>query len=89
MKNISNQKLNQIYIIFIGLFLLFNNCQNVETNSSKFDLERLNQIDNLINTSINSNSLPGAVVLVAKDNRIVYKSFWNKKSNYWRKIQDG
>ena len=80
MKNISNQKLNQIYIIFIGLFLLFNNCQNVETNSSKFDLERLNQIDNLINTSINSNSLPGAVVLVAKDNRIVYKKAFGIKN---------
>ena len=80
MKNISNQKLNQICIIFVSLFLLFNSCQNAETNSSKFDLERLNQIDNLINTSINSNSLPGAVVLVAKNNRIIYKKAFGIKN---------
>ena len=80
MKNISNQILFRISLIFIVFYLLFNSCQNAEINSRKFDLERLDQIDNLINTSVNSNLLPGAVVLVAKNNRIIYKKAFGIKN---------
>jgi len=80
MKNILNQKLHSISFIFVVFSLLFFSCKNVEITSSKFDLKKLNQIDNLINTSINSNSLPGAVVLVAKNNKIIYKKAFGIKN---------
>ena len=80
MKNIINQKLHSISFIFVTFSLLLISCQNTEINSSKFDLEKLNQIDNLINKSIDSNSLPGAVVLVAKNNKIVYKKAFGIKN---------
>ena len=80
MKNISYQMLFTNSFIFIVFSLFFNSCQNAEINSRKIDLERLNQIDNLINTSVNSNSLPGAVVLVAKNNRIIYKKAFGIKN---------
>lgn len=80
MKNILNQKLHSISFIFPFFSLLFFNCKNVEITSSKFDLEKLNQIDNLINTSIDSDSLPGAVVLVAKNNKIIYKKAFGIKN---------
>ena len=79
MKNTLNQKLHSISFIFVAFSLLLISCQNTE-NSGKFDLEKLNQIDNLINTSIDLNSLPGAVVLVAKNNKIVYKKAFGIKN---------
>ena len=80
MKNTLNQKLHSISFIFVAFSLLLISCQNTEINSGKFDLEKLNQIDNLINTSIDLNSLPGAVVLVAKNNKIVYKKAFGIKN---------
>ena len=80
MKNTLNQKLHSISFIFVAFSLLLISCQNTEINSSKFDIEKLNQIDNLINSSIDSNSLPGAVVLVAKNNKIVYKKAFGIKN---------
>ena len=80
MKNILNQKLLSISFIFLAFYLLLISCQNSEINSSKFDLEKLNQIDDLINKSIDSDSLPGAVVLVAKNNKIIYKKAFGIKN---------
>ena len=50
MKNIFNQKAHSSSFILLAFSLLLINCQNAEISSSKFDLEKLNQIDNLINT---------------------------------------
>ena len=85
MKNIFNQKVHSISFILLAFSLLLINCQNTEINSSKFDLEKLNQIDNLINTSIDSNSLPGAVVLVAKNNKIVLDNSLFRMKNKTKK----
>ena len=73
-------KMKNIAVKLLFAFLLIISCQNNENKSKNLDLGKLSQIDNLMKTAIENNSIPGAVVLVAKDNQIVYKKAFGVKN---------
>jgi CubicO group peptidase (beta-lactamase class C family) len=58
--------------LFFTIFFILS-CNNKKTESDFLNPSELNQIENLIEKAIDKNSIPGAVVLVAKNNQIIYK----------------
>ena len=55
-------------------------CNNKKIKPDSLNPIELNQIDNLIEKAIDENSIPGAVVLVSKNNQIIYKKAYGIKN---------
>ena len=71
------------------LFVLLFSCQSLD--ESNLNLKRLIEIDQLINTSIESNQIPGAVILVGDKKNIIYQKAYgikNPETNEKYKIDD-
>ena len=71
------------------LFLVLFSCQSLD--QSNLDLRRLYEIDQLINSSIESNQIPGAVILVGDKKNIIYQKAYgikNPETNEKYKIDD-
>ena len=66
------------FLFFTICFIL--SCNNTKIESDFLNPSELNQIDNLIEKAIDKNSVPGAVVLVAKNNQIIYKKSFGIKN---------
>tara|TARA_B110000881_G_C18535129_1_gene495341 strand:- start:118 stop:1395 length:1278 start_codon:yes stop_codon:yes gene_type:complete len=66
------------FLFFTICFIL--SCNNTKIESDFLNPSELNQIDNLIEKAIDKNSIPGAVVLVAKNNQIIYKKSFGIKN---------
>ncbi|HPI37026.1 MAG TPA: serine hydrolase [Ignavibacteriaceae bacterium] len=71
--------------IFTAIFFIFSIAVYAQIKSDKpedngFSSERLSYIDSVVNTAIANNNIPGAVVLVGKDNSLVYKKAFGKRS---------
>lgn len=71
-------KMKKIITLLFCVFFVCS-CNNLEQKSSSLDPSRLIQIDDLITKAIEDNLIPGAVVLVAKDNQVVYKKAFGIK----------
>ena len=65
-------------LFFTICFIL--SCNNTKIESDFLNPTELNRIDNLIEKAIDKNSIPGAVVLVAKNNQIIYKKSFGIKN---------
>ena len=66
-------------ILFFTIFFILS-CNNTNIESNFLNPSELNQIENLIEKAIDKNSIPGAVVLVAKNNQIIYKKAFGIKN---------
>ena len=66
-------------ILFFTIFFILS-CNNTKIESNFLNPSELNQIENLIEKAIDKNSIPGAVVLVAKNNQIIYKKAFGIKN---------
>jgi CubicO group peptidase (beta-lactamase class C family) len=66
-------------ILFFTVFFILS-CNNTKIESDFLNPFELNQIENLIEKAIDKNSIPGAVVLVAKNNQIIYKKAFGIKN---------
>ena len=77
--------------VSILVIILFIGCQktnDINKISIAFDTDKLNQIESLINTAISKNEIPGAVLLIAKENKIVLnKAFGIKTPNNGEKYK--
>tara|TARA_Y100000996_G_C22555337_1_gene655340 strand:- start:2554 stop:3834 length:1281 start_codon:yes stop_codon:yes gene_type:complete len=77
--------------VSILVIILFIGCQktnDINKISIAFDTDKLNQIESLINTAISKNEIPGAVLLIAKENQIVLnKAFGIKNPNNGEKYK--
>ena len=68
-------------LIYLLIILVSFGCQPKNLlNKSRLDLDRLLLIDEMIEKAIEKNEIPGAVVLVAKDNKIVYEKAFGMKN---------
>lgn len=68
-------------LIYLLIILVSFGCQPKNLlNKSRLDLDRLLLIDEMIEKAIEINEIPGAVVLVAKDNKIVYEKAFGMKN---------
>ncbi len=80
------------FIIFSTILILLAACNSNQTNVEKeteFNHQRLSRIDSMLNKHIANNELPGATVLLYKNNKIVYhKSFGYSKIEQNEKMQN-
>ena len=68
-------------LIYLLIIVVSFGCQPKNLlNKSRLDLDRLLLIDEMIEKAIEKNEIPGAVVLVAKDNKIVYEKAFGMKN---------
>src|SRR5690606_22686566 len=81
--NVRNQS---IYVFFILIFFILNQSYGQSIQSKKdVNTDRIERIDGVINNSIQEGEIPGAVVIVAKDGKIVYHKSYGY-SNIEKKI---
>ncbi len=80
----------KIYILLILLSVSFIDAQNLESVSPEkvgMDSKQLLQADDAINLAITQKEIPGAVLLVLKDNKIVYKKAYGSRQLIPQKLQ--
>ena len=63
------------YLLFI---ILIFSCSQYKI--SYLDTERLSKIDNIINEEIEKNNIPGAVLLVGNERKIIYQKAYGIKN---------
>ena len=68
----------RLFNIAILCFLLFYGCSN--DNHSNINSAKLNEIDKLIKSFIDNNQIPGAVVLVGNNEKIIYEKAFGLKN---------
>ena len=64
--------------LYIFLFLIAIGCTN--TKSSYLNLDRLKKIDDIISEDIKENKIPGAVVLVGNEDKIIFEKAYGIKN---------
>tara|TARA_B100001175_G_C19514506_1_gene646327 strand:+ start:2985 stop:4271 length:1287 start_codon:yes stop_codon:yes gene_type:complete len=74
------KKILSIPLFTLLIFSLIYSCNNTQKESSFLNPNELDQIENLIKKAIDENYIPGAVVLVAKNNQVVYKKSFGIKN---------
>ena len=62
------------------MFFIIYSCNSIPKKSSFLNLTELDKIENIIKKAIDENYIPGAVVLVAKNNQVVYKKSFGIKN---------
>ena len=68
------------FLICLFLVVISAGCQSEHlTKKSTLDPERLALVDQMLDKAVENNEIPGAVVLIAKDNQIVYKKAFGVK----------
>ena len=66
------------YSIFLFLLLSFFSC--IQNKISYIDPERLSKIDKIINEEIEKNNIPGAVLLVGNEKKVIYQKAYGIKN---------
>ncbi len=74
------KKILSVPLFTLLIFSLIYSCNYKKKESSFLNPTELDQIENLIKKAIDENYIPGAVVLVAKDNQVVYKKSFGIKN---------
>jgi len=74
----------KICIFFIFLYFLVytlgaQKLEQVSPEKAGFDLQRLSRVDSVIDNAIDKNEIPGAVLLVLKDNKTAYRKAYGSR----------
>ena len=77
-----------LYVLYITFFAVYLNAQSLPEISAReagMDGTKLEQIDKVVNEAIDKKQIPGAVLLITRDNRIVYRKAYGSSQIYPQK----
>lgn len=81
--NVSRSVEAPFWFIAVAAFALFSGCASnpgSKGDSSEFSAERLRQLDSAVRADVDSGRIPGLVMLVARDGKVVFNSTYGKQN---------